>query len=346
METLHKLAQPESIRDHIALQGRTEATGMFVFAVSPIEKHARGLIDPIAQDTNARGNTDLSATTICSLRHATYANGTGLNGKTTNRAGIAESSHIESFSNAIDIKKASKEEPDSHRKNSQKPEDVTRQLWTSNPLLDLLSPTLEFVNESLFRNLSDPRRLLDCFRDTSLAATAHSPLSHLHPVKLEAAFRGWTRINGSLVCDSLWMALEALFTPPPNVARQRRTNSQRKDDLHLPFTTEQSTAYVNDEDAAHIIMVCIHALTSLVFRGTPVVWQNVLKNRADGRIAPDPKEMRSADVNAKMHMDVVDQLEYEPGLRLAQRLARAVAARRRFFEIQEVMLGKRADGAQ
>ncbi|KAF2735284.1 hypothetical protein EJ04DRAFT_543100 [Polyplosphaeria fusca] len=203
-------------------------------------------------------------------------------------------------------------------------------------------PAKPFVNRSLFYTLSDPETLLRSFRDEQNAAYKDSPLPHLDGLRLTSAFRDWTPRNGALVFDSLWIAAKALFNPPPelNVEKSPRLKPSRKSPTSngpLPQTPSSPepgyNRYLNDEEAAHIIMICIHALTSSVSIGWPRTWLQLRHLRSWGVLLPDaPTNVDQNDVFDPW-LNIIDELEYEPALRLADRLVRGIGARKCFEHI-------------
>ncbi|KAF2494752.1 hypothetical protein BU16DRAFT_550590 [Lophium mytilinum] len=212
-----------------------------------------------------------------------------------------------------------------------------------------LRPSMPFVNRSLYYSLSDAATLLRSFRDEDWKEGAQSPLPYLNPGRLSHAFRSWNQRNGSLIFDSLWIATEALFNPPPEIVAQKlpRFRAAYKApkvdgfaDLFVYPSLEMNKAYLSDSDAAHIVMICIHALTSLVPVGWPHTWAEVRKLRSWGIILPRaPHEVHNHTEYQFKHpwLGIIDGLEYEPALRLADRLVRGIAARRCFSEIMITM---------
>ncbi|KAF2136475.1 uncharacterized protein K452DRAFT_237496 [Aplosporella prunicola CBS 121167] len=202
----------------------------------------------------------------------------------------------------------------------------------------------QYVDQSIFHCLSSPDILLRSFVEKPTKDMRGSPLGHLDPSKMEHAFRSWQSINGPLIFDSLWIALESLFVPPPEL-KVRKNKKGRYAALYaldpkLPGRRNPNdcpkTEYIPDMDAAHIIMICIHALTSLVTKGRPQTWDEIRNLRIKGMMLPNTSSReRPNDAYSMPWLDTIDQLEYEPAVRLADRLARAVAARRCFAEIQQ-----------
>lgn len=202
-------------------------------------------------------------------------------------------------------------------------------------------PTTPFVNRSLFYTLSDPKTLLRSFRIPN-REFGDSPLPHLDSARLTHSFRDWNRHNGALIFDSLWIAVEALFTHPPQLGHQKKVPVQSSrgkipaETQSEPLSdndakTNEVPCYLSVHEAAHIVIICIHALTSLVPVGWPHVWLQVRKLRSWGIIVPNV----APDADAFVHpfMDIIDELEYEPALRLIDRLLRAIGARICFEQI-------------
>ncbi|EMD68276.1 hypothetical protein COCSADRAFT_80909 [Bipolaris sorokiniana ND90Pr] len=194
--------------------------------------------------------------------------------------------------------------------------------------------TKPIINRSLFYTLSDPETLLSSFRESS-AAFKDSPLPHLDSHRLAISFRDWNRRNGALVFDSLCLSLEAMFGPPPELTlhksprlRPSIKNTPPKSLSGQAKSNGKSNTpprYLSTEEAAHIVMICIHALTSLVPIGWPHTWAQIRKLRSWGIIVPHA--VPNTDNVTDPYMDIIDELEYEPALRLASRLCRAIGTR-------------------
>jgi hypothetical protein len=202
-------------------------------------------------------------------------------------------------------------------------------------------PSTPFVNRSLFFTLSDPETLLKSFHDAS-PAFEKSPLPHLDSARLTHSFRDWHRRNGALVFDSLCIALKALFISPPELHTQKspRLTPSRKgasaNSSPSPHYDDGPTAtakhrHLSNLDAAHIVMICIHALTSSVSVGWPHTWAQLRKLRAWGIILPNAAS--NTDDFIHPYLSIVDELEYEPAVRLAEHLLRAIGARTCFEHI-------------
>ncbi|RMZ74519.1 HECT domain [Pyrenophora seminiperda CCB06] len=202
-------------------------------------------------------------------------------------------------------------------------------------------PSKPAVNRSLFYTLSNTETLLASFHDSN-QMFRDSPLPHLDSSHLANSFQDWNRKNGALIYDSLWLALEDLFTPPPelDVQKSPRLRPSRKgasadsSSEHSPTSQKPTAAtkrYLNTHQAAHIVMICIHALTSLVSIGWPHTWSQIRKFRSWGIIIPSAA--MDTDAYTNPYMEITDELEYEPAVRLADRLLRAIGTRTCFEHI-------------
>ncbi|KAL1594388.1 hypothetical protein SLS60_010148 [Paraconiothyrium brasiliense] len=216
--------------------------------------------------------------------------------------------------------------------------DRRNQSHDPNPVVDYdanrrFRPATAFVNRSLYYSLSDSETLLKSFRDHLGDDYKYSPLPHLDAHCLSHAFRDWNQRNGALVFDSLYEALEVLFRPPPELDSQKSPHLKPS---RKHAATSQSNAskdmpgrYLSNTEAAHLVMICIHALTSSVPVGWPHTWVQVRNLRGWGVVIPGaPPKTTQNDDFVHPWLDIVDQLEYEPAIRLATRLLQAIGTRR------------------
>ncbi|KAH7396785.1 hypothetical protein DE146DRAFT_51036 [Phaeosphaeria sp. MPI-PUGE-AT-0046c] len=212
-------------------------------------------------------------------------------------------------------------------------------------------PSTPFVNRSLFYTLSNSETLLRSFHDVD-PAFEQSPLPHLDSARLIHSFRDWTRHNGALVFDSLCMTLKALYTHPPELHAQKspRLTPLRKGaiasdgyDRLLSGTTHAATGdrFLDVFEAAHIVMICIHALTSSVSIGWPHTWAQLRKLRGWGIILPTAAP--NIDSFSHPYLEITDELEYEPAIRLTEQLLRAIGARTCFEHILLTMKKQRQE---
>jgi hypothetical protein len=223
------------------------------------------------------------------------------------------------------------------------------------------------LQRSLFFCLSDPSVLVRSFWEGEGDQPSSSPLSYLDPTresrlelgKQEGAYLHAMRViesfqsiskHKALICDSLCEALQALFTPPPEVAAQNSSASHTRRSSNLitvspyPIAEQKSTTtnYLNDIDALHIIVVCIYALTSLPTSRNPEAWVKLRRARRWGAVWPSFRDPTLWPVGvATAVSNLVDAYEYEPAIRLADKLVRAVAARGRFAAMQDDLSSSR-----
>jgi hypothetical protein len=200
-----------------------------------------------------------------------------------------------------------------------------------------IQPVKAFVNRSLFYTLSDPETLLQSFRDSN-EAFQDSPLPHLDSARLAHSFRDWNQRNGALIFDSLSLVVEALFTRPPALDTPNPSNRKsapngdpKESTADKPESPIVNPRYLSNHEAAHIVMICIHALTSLVPVGWPRSWAQLRSLRSWGVVAPNATS--NADDFLDPYMNIIDALEYEPAVRLADRLLRGIGARTCFEHI-------------
>jgi hypothetical protein len=187
-----------------------------------------------------------------------------------------------------------------------------------------------FVKRSLFYTLGDAEALLLSFKDPNDAFRS-SPLSHLDSARLAHSFRDWSQDAAALIFDSLSIALEALLVPPPALDQQG-LNECRSTPDSLPKVGSTSTSesksrtrYLNNYESAHIVMICIHALTSSVPVAWPRTWAQLRDLRSWGVIVPSVTT--DLDNFVDPFVKIIDAFEYEPAVRLAKRLLRTIGVR-------------------
>ena len=214
-----------------------------------------------------------------------------------------------------------------HRRHEQKPaDDIAGEKFTYR-----WSRTDEaFVKRSLFYTLGDADALLLSFKDPNDAFRS-SPLSHLDSARLAHSFRDWSQDTAALIFDSLSIALEALLVPPPALDQQGENEYSSIPDS-LPKVGSISTSesksrprYLNNYESAHIVMICVHALTSSVPVAWPRTWAQLRDLRSWGVIVPSV----TADLDnfVDPYVKIIDAFEYEPAVRLAKRLLRMIGVR-------------------
>lgn len=198
-----------------------------------------------------------------------------------------------------------------------------------------------FVNRSLFYTLGHAETLLQSFRESN-EAFQRSPLAHLDSARLVHSFRDWSQHTGALIFESLSVAVDALLIRPPALEPQTASESDPKpNDRSAAGSTKYKAElndrprYLNNHEAAHIVMICIHALTSSVPVGWPRTWAQLRSLRSWGVIIPSATA--DADHFVDPYINIIDALEYEPAVMLADRLLRAIGVRSCFDHVIESM---------
>lgn len=186
-----------------------------------------------------------------------------------------------------------------------------------------------FVDRSLFYTLSNTDTLLRSFQDPSESFQASS-LPHLNSFRLAHSFRDWSQRHGSLIFDSLSVAVEALFTRPPTLGTSSTAENEPSASTATSSALHTSKPtcpprYLNNYEAAHVVMICIHALTSHVPVGWPQSWAQLRSLRSWGVIIPSARA--DADNFVDPYVNIIDAFEYEPAARLLNRLLKAIGVR-------------------
>ncbi|KAJ8108215.1 hypothetical protein OPT61_g8330 [Boeremia exigua] len=209
-------------------------------------------------------------------------------------------------------------------------------------------PAEVFVNRSLFYTLGDAETLLQSFNGSNEAFQS-SPLPHLDSARLVHSFRDWSQHSGALIFDSLSVAIDALFTRPPALEPPDDPECNSTASATSKSGLKRRPRYLNNHEAAHIMLICIHALTSSVPVGWPRTWAQLRSLRSWGVIIPDATA--DSDDFVDPYMNIIDALEYEPAVMLADRLLRAIGLRSCFDHIlmakdKDVTAGSKHDASE
>jgi Amino-terminal Zinc-binding domain of ubiquitin ligase E3A len=232
--------------------------------------------------------------------------------------------------------------------------------WTIGGLIEDLTklrynPHVEaerFAEQSIFYVLSNSSAILESFRDGEPEeGNQGQSISRPSPLDLDQAFRLLMKRNSALIFNSLWVAAEALFTPPPELIppspRLRTAISSASTCIPgspvdiSPRGPPRKNKYFTDPEAAHIVIVCLHALVASLPNATQEAWLAIHKLRAQGKVVPDSNLVGTDKSTISSMLDAVEALEDEMALRLMKRLTRAVAARTYFTEIIKTRSRKR-----
>ncbi len=208
---------------------------------------------------------------------------------------------------------------------------------------------LAFMDQSIYYNLSHPEAMLNSFRDDEAKKAIRRCYDRglrLHPRKTAEAFRLLIYHRSSVVFESLWEGVELLFVPPPELTRAK---SSRKTTFVDPspgnspvlgagpakkVTPERR--YLNDVEATHIVLLCLHALVAAIPGSVEAIGLAVSELRVAGRVALDtivPEQNPNLINITSNAMRCIEAFQDELCLRLLSRLLRALAARIHFAEI-------------
>ncbi|KAI9835868.1 MAG: hypothetical protein M1819_001766 [Sarea resinae] len=213
-----------------------------------------------------------------------------------------------------------------------------------------------FTSQSIFYVLSSPETMLKSWRDPGDENTLKSIVVSRQlgdQTRLADSFQLLIDHDPSIVFKSLWLGIECLFTPPPQLVPPRdprlRTLSNSSGQKELQNLgnqinkPSQRTQHVSEADAAHIVGMCVIALAAAVPSGHADSWLAVRQLRAHGKVVPDANLVEADRGLIEPMLQGIEALEDEVALRLVNRLVRAVAARSCFSEIAATKRGEQSD---
>ncbi|KAJ6152010.1 hypothetical protein N7497_006329 [Penicillium chrysogenum] len=192
-----------------------------------------------------------------------------------------------------------------------------------------------FIAQSAFFVFSSPSQILRSFSSESTDMTG-APFSRLDVSRLRLSLqRLFTICPWDIALDSLWSSLDKLFVPrggpaaPPVVPRR--------------ISESASEDHLSDPDAAYIATIALFALVSFVPKIDLGTWKAVVRMRAAGSVASLSDLRKLPAKNAQQAIEVTDRFEHELGLRLINRLVRALTARLAYHEISKARQGYSLD---
>lgn len=202
---------------------------------------------------------------------------------------------------------------------------------------------LQFGAQSLFYVMSTPEALLRSFRtrldDASQPSGEDDHIKSDHPTQIDQAIRSLNVFNESkVIFRSLWIALGALFTPPPDLSHPKtprmkaaislsKTRSSSSSGEHAAVSSSTDNVYYPDREAVHILKLSLSALVAAVPRASAQTMLAIRTLRASGRVAPDANPLATNAELVRSLLKVTDVLEDELALSLMCRLVQAIAAR-------------------
>ncbi|CAI7667859.1 hypothetical protein N7533_005173 [Penicillium manginii] len=204
-----------------------------------------------------------------------------------------------------------------------------------------------FIAQSTFFIFSSAKHILHSFRRDALDPKSQhrAPMnSRLDVANLQTslqqllAFCPW-----DIALHSLWSALDKLFVPPNDFTSTRPSRrSSRSSTMTGPappvvrgISDTATDEHLSDADAAHIATVVLFVLVSAIPDLSISTWRGILRMRATGTIASSADMQKLSAEHAQQAVEATDKLEHELGLRLANRLVRALAARLAYHEISK-----------
>lgn len=205
-----------------------------------------------------------------------------------------------------------------------------------------------YFEQSIYYILSNPDTLLKSFKDGPTGRRRQkAPCSKLllFPCLADQAFRLLLEDRSALVFQSLWQAVEVLFTPPPGLVPRRSSRSKASVTSSTPRGSQSykgkvldpganQPRYLTDAEACHIVMLGFHALVAAVPRTVNIIGNGLHKLRGLGKVGPDHPNFDPALRRPfGDFMRCVEVFEDEMGLRLACRLIRGLAARLYFVAL-------------
>ena len=204
-----------------------------------------------------------------------------------------------------------------------------------------------FVTQSVYFVLSQTKHILRSF-GTETRTTPLPPLeatgSHLDVPQLRGSLqRLFTICPWDIALHSLWSALDKLFVPPHDLsssARHSRRSSRSSTTSAGPAVVRHisdsgSDEHISDVDAAYIATVTLFTLVSSIPDIDVRTWRQILQMRAAGAVASSAVMGKFSFDEAQQAAQATDKLEHELGLRLINRLVRALSARLAYHEISK-----------
>jgi hypothetical protein len=202
-----------------------------------------------------------------------------------------------------------------------------------------------FIAQSTFFVLSSPHHILRSFgsgpTDKSGSNINRLDVSHLR-VSLQRLF---SICPWDIALHSLWSSLDRLFIPPNGLTSSGRPSRRSSRNstmtgsappvLSRRFSESTNEDYLSDSDAAYIATVVLFTLVSFMPNIDSGIWRTVVRMRAAGSVASFSDMRQLSSEKAQQAVEVTDRLEHELGLRLINRLVRALTARLAYHEISK-----------
>ncbi|KAJ5105394.1 hypothetical protein NUU61_002741 [Penicillium alfredii] len=206
-----------------------------------------------------------------------------------------------------------------------------------------------FIAQSVFFVFSSTKEILHSFE---MDRTFFGPSTQsLMDIRLDiprlriSLQRLFTVCPWDIALHSLWGALEKLFAPPEDFISSTRASrrSSRSSTMIGPaaspvvrrLSESVPDEHLSDAEAAHIATIALFVLVSSVPNLDIGTWRSILQMRAAGTAAAPADMCKFPPEHAQQVVEVTDKLEHELGLRLVNRLVRALTARLAYHEISK-----------
>ena len=204
-----------------------------------------------------------------------------------------------------------------------------------------------FIAQSTFFIFSSAKHILHSFRREALDSKTQergAMASRLDISNLRESLQQLLAVcPWDIALHSLWSALDKLFVPPHDFTSARGSrHSSRSSTMTGPappvvrkISGSSTDEHLSDADAAHIATVVLFVLVSAIPNLSISTWRAILRMRAAGTIASSADMQKLPAEHAQQAVEATDKLEHELGIRLVNRLVRALAARLAYHEISK-----------
>jgi hypothetical protein len=206
-------------------------------------------------------------------------------------------------------------------------------------------PARAFTFQSIYYVFSTPEAMIKSFKNDESSSRSKAGGLHLDPHRLDESLRLLLRENTALMFHSLWQGIECLFTPPPDLFPPRSPKLKTAMSTHsVPTNTREefnngasgpAFPYLSDLEAAHIVILCLQALSAALPKLNPEIWLAIHKLRAQGSIVPD-FSFGVAKSLVEPLLESIEVFEDDMALRLMERLVRGIASRAQFNEMLKI----------
>jgi hypothetical protein len=207
-----------------------------------------------------------------------------------------------------------------------------------------------FVAQSVFFVFSNAKQMLLSFgkhsTDLDRPAEAQTDICLDVPNLRWSLQRLFTICPWDVALHSLWSGLDKLFLPPDEFtssakASRRSSRSSTMTSSAAPpsavrrLSESALDGHLSDADAAYIATIAFFVLVGSVPDLDSKTWRGILRMRAAGAVASSADMQKLSPEHAQQAVEATDRLEHELGLRLVNRLVRALTARLAYNEISK-----------